>query len=150
MNYHPHLPGFHPSHLVAAFPWSALPAAPRIIDVGGGLGHVSEALLASNARAICIVQDDGSVVAKAKEKQLPRELEGRISFVAHDFFLEQDIRNADVFLLRLVLHNWSDKQAVNILRALAPALKPGSKIIINDRVIPAKGTMHYLVEREAR
>jgi hypothetical protein len=65
--------------------------------------------------------------------------ESRISFMPHDFFNTQPV-TADVYLLRWILHNWSDKYCVRMLRALIPALKPGAKIVVNEDVRPAFGS----------
>ncbi|KAI4153245.1 MAG: hypothetical protein L6R39_001627 [Caloplaca ligustica] len=150
MSYHAKLPGFSPAYLVSAFPWDTFNSEVTVVDVGGGLGHVSEALIAHSPQVTCVVQDSTEVVAQAQEKKLSAELQGRIKFQSHDFFSPQPIKDADVYLLRLILHDWSDKYAVMILRALIPALKPGARIVVNDRVIPALGEAHYLVEREGR
>ncbi|KAI4095257.1 MAG: hypothetical protein LQ339_007316 [Xanthoria mediterranea] len=152
MTWHAMLPGFSPQYLAAAFPWG--PSSEdelTIVDVGGGLGHVSQALIAHNpnVRSI-IVQDSLDVISQAQKQDLPPNIRERMEFQAHDFFQEQPVKGADVYLLRLVLHDWSDKYAVMIIRALIPALKPGVKIVVNDRVIPGRGKAHYLVEREAR
>ncbi|KAL8836163.1 MAG: hypothetical protein Q9170_003016 [Blastenia crenularia] len=152
MAYHAQLPGFSASYLVSAFPWSSFNPSEliTIVDVGGGLGHVSESLIAHGPNVRCIVQDSPGTVAQAQEKELPPEVQGRISFQGHDFFEPQPVKDADVYLLRLVLHDWSDKYAVMIVRALIPALKPGARVVVNDRVLPALGEAHYLVEREGR
>lgn len=152
MTWHAMLPGFSPQYLATAFPWG--PSSEdelTIVDVGGGLGHVSQALLAHNpnVRSI-IVQDSLDIISQAQQQDLPPDIRERMDFQAHDFFQEQPVKEADVYLLRLVLHDWSDKYAVMIIRALIPALKPGSKVVVNDRVIPGRGERHYLVEREAR
>ena len=55
-----------------------------------------------------------------------------------------------MYLLRLVLHDWSNKYATLILHALIPALKQGAKVLINDRIVPGHHEVPYLVEREAR
>ena len=55
-----------------------------------------------------------------------------------------------MYLLRLNLHDWSDKYSKMIIKALIPALKPGAKVVVNDRLIPSRGEVHYLAEREAR
>lgn len=152
MSYHAQLPGFSTAYLVSAFPWASFRASEKItiVDVGGGLGHVSEALAAHSPQVRCIVQDSPGVVAQAQEKKLSPELQGRISFQGHDIFDPQPVRGADVYLLRLVLHDWSDKYAVMIIRALIPALEPGARVVVNDRVLPALEEAHYLVEREGR
>lgn len=151
MTYHAKLPGFSPAYLVSAFPWESFPPTGlTVVDVGGGLGHVSEALIAHNPLVKCIVQDGPGVVAEAQQKPLPEALQGRITYQSHDFFNTQPVKDADVYLLRLVLHDWSDKYAATILRALVPALKSGARVIVNDRVLPAWGEAHYMVEREGR
>ncbi|KAL8920036.1 MAG: hypothetical protein Q9208_006491 [Pyrenodesmia sp. 3 TL-2023] len=152
MSYHAQLPGFSAAYLVSAFPWTSFDPSEQItiVDVGGGLGHVSKALIAHSPRVRCIVQDSPGVVAQAQGKELPPELQGRLSFQGHDFFDPQPVQDADMYLLRLVLHDWSDKYAVMIIRALTPALKPGARVVVNERVLPALGEAHYLVEREGR
>ncbi|KAL9608656.1 MAG: hypothetical protein Q9167_006523 [Letrouitia subvulpina] len=148
MTWHAMLPGFSTQYLVAAFPWGS-EGELTVVDVGGGLGHVSRALMDHNPNVKCIVQDSPNIIIQGQDT-LPEELRGRISFQEHDFFNEQPVKGADVYLLRLVLHDWSDKYSKMIIRALVPALKPGAKIVINDRVIPGRGEAPYLIEREAR
>ncbi|KAL8941723.1 MAG: hypothetical protein Q9211_001699 [Gyalolechia sp. 1 TL-2023] len=150
MIHHATQPGFSPAYLVSAFPWASFDSEVHVVDVGGSLGHISEALVAHSPHVRCTVQDSPGVVAEAQKKQFPANIQGRISFQAHDFFDPQPVQGADVYLLRLILHDWSDKYCIMIIRALIPALKAGAKVIVNDRVIPALGEAHYLVERESR
>ena len=148
MTWHAMLPGFSAQYLVTAFPWGS-DSELTVVDVGGGLGHVSRALVDHNPAIKCIVEDSAGVTTQGLEG-LSANLQGRIQFHAHDFFQEQPIKGADVYLLRLVLHDWSDKYARMIIRALIPALRPGAKIVVNDRVIPGHHETSYLAEREAR
>ena len=148
MKWHAMLPGFSAQYLVAAFPWDSSGEL-LVVDVGGGLGHVSQALAEHSPTVKCIVEDSLDVITQGQET-LPANLRGRISFQIHDFFNEQPVKGADVYLLRLVLHDWSDKYSKMIIRALIPALKPGAKVVVNDRLIPGRGKVHYLTEREAR
>lgn len=70
--------------------------------------------------------------------------------MAHDFFTEQPVVGADVYLFRWIMHNWSDKYCVKILRCLIPALKPGAKIIVNDNVLPQPGEVSKWKESRLR
>jgi SAM-dependent methyltransferase len=149
MEWHAVVPGFSPHHLVTAFPWDSGKKM-TVVDVGGGRGHISRALVEHNPNVNCIVQDAPEIVVLGQEALVGTELKSRITFQAHDFFEEQPVKGADVYLLRLVLHDWSDKYATKIIQSLIPALKPGAKLVINERVIPARHQAHYLVEREAR
>ena len=148
MTWHAMLPGFSAQYLVLAFPWGS-GGELTVVDVGGGLGNVSRALVNHSPTVKCIVEDSPDVIVQGQEC-LPANLRGRVSFQAHDFFQEQPVKGADVYLLRLVLHDWSDKYSKMIVKALIPALRRGSKVLVNDRVIPGRGEVPYLVEREAR
>ena len=55
---------------------------------------------------------------------------------AHDFFAPQTIKNASVFFLRYVMHDWPDKFAKNILSQLRAAARSDTKMIIMDLLIP--------------
>jgi hypothetical protein len=72
-----------------------------------------------------------------------------MKITAHDFFNPQPILDASVFLLRVVLHDWSDSFARKILlrlreAAVLPSESPpssngatqGTTLIIADHVLP--------------
>lgn len=81
-------------------------------------------------------QDHDEPVIKEAERQRPADVADRVQYAVHDFLTEQPVRGADVYFFRAVLHNWPDKYAVRILQSIVPALKPGSKIVIQDVVTP--------------
>lgn len=80
-----------------------------------------------------VTQDLEAVVSHGREA-LPPGSRDLISFQAHDFFTPQPVK-ADVYILRHVLHDWSDKYCIQILRNLVASMKPSSKIIVNDDVM---------------
>ena len=99
-----------------------------------------------------VVQDlrDNVDSGKATAAQLPADITSRISFQEHDFFQTQPVHGAEVYLLRMILHDWSDADAVMILRKLVGAMGPGSRIIIMDSVLPRSGSMPSAQERTLR
>jgi hypothetical protein len=119
------------SHLVAAFPWHEFDKPDFIVvDVGGGQGGVSTRLASDTRNMRFIVQDlEGTV--KVGNDILAPELKGRIEFMAHDFFTPQKV-TADIFFLRWILHNWSEKYCQDILRSLIPGLKSGSRVLLYE------------------
>jgi hypothetical protein len=95
------------------------------------------------------VQDLESVITTAA-KEIPGDVAERVTLMSHDFFTEQPIRNADVYIFRWIFHTWSDKYCIRILRNLIPALKPGAKIIVNDNVLPQPGSISKWQEKKFR
>jgi hypothetical protein len=85
---------------------------------------------------------DDSLSAEYKKPQ--------IKFMQHDFFTPQPIKGADVYLLRWILHNWTDDKSVEILKNLIPALKKGSKVLINDGCLPEPGKGRWFDEKASR
>lgn len=148
MAWHNQLPGFSTKHLIDHFPFNGSETT-IVVDVGGGFGHIAQGLVAHDPNVQCVVQDLSEPVAQG-EKMLPTEAQGRVTFQTHDFFKDQPVKGADIYLLRHVLHDWSNTYARKILKGLIPALKPGAKVVINDRIIPDFGEAHYLLERESR
>lgn len=72
--------------------------------------------------------------------RLPDHLAERVTFTTHDFFDRQPVV-AGAYLFRQVLQAVSDKDAIKMLRALIPALRPGARIIINDSILPPPGAV---------
>lgn len=70
------------------------------------------------------------------EANIPSDVSSRVKFMGHDFFTEQPVKDADVYLFRWIFHNWSDEYSIKILRSLIPALKTGARILVNDNVLP--------------
>jgi 6-hydroxytryprostatin B O-methyltransferase len=80
----------------------------------------------------------------------PPSISSRITFQGHDFYEPQPITGADVYLLRMILHDWPDAEAVKILKNLVVAMDAKSRIIIMDTVLPKPGSVPVSVERIAR
>lgn len=149
MSWHAQLPGYSPQYLVDHFPFGS--GDITVVDIGGGIGHIARALADFCPTVQCIVQDRPEIISQAEQLEaVPVNLQDRIRFHAHDFFQTQPVHGADVYLLRHVLHDWSNKYVRKILQALIPALKPGAKVVLNDRIIPGYGEGNYMKEREAR
>ncbi|MCJ1449519.1 MAG: hypothetical protein MMC23_010039 [Stictis urceolatum] len=93
--------GWDLKHLLAGFDWASVDCPGSVvIDVGGGQGSVSQFLARNTENLRFVVQDLPGVVEQGRER-LPKELEGRVEFVTHDFFEPQIADDAvDVILLR--------------------------------------------------
>ncbi|KAI4259294.1 MAG: hypothetical protein LQ352_000834 [Teloschistes flavicans] len=143
--------GTRVDHLLQGFDWAALGEA-LVVDVGGNAGATSIALIKAFPTLRCIVQDlKGPVdTARSNIAELPADLSERIEAQEHDFFAPQPVKGADVYLLRMILHDWKDPDAIKILRQLVEAAKPSSRILIMDMVLPCPGTAPRTLEAAMR
>jgi hypothetical protein len=116
----------------------------KVVDVGGSYGTVCSALLKLHPGLQCVVQDLPKVISSVQPSA------DNLTFMAHDFFKEQPVKDADLYLLRWVLHDWSDLYAVKILKALVPAMSPGSRLVINEFCLPEPGEASLYEQRFPR
>jgi hypothetical protein len=131
-------PSFDVSYLCTALGWER-DCSTFMVDLGGSIGHISQTLLEKHPNLRSCVQDLPEVISQAKT---PDHLKDRLQYMEHNFFTEQKVR-ADVYLLRSILHDWSDKYAIDILRNLIPALHPGAKIVINEVCLQGPDVMSF-------
>ena len=145
------------AQLADLYDWASLPEGSMVVDVGGARGHVSVYLAQRFKHLNFIVQDlpaviNGSDAIGEDEAvyQIPKDVEDRVKLMGHDFFEEQPVRSAAVYLIRYALHNWSDAYAAKILRNLVRAMSSDSQIVIQDHMQPEPGDLSLLKERNIR
>jgi hypothetical protein len=112
-------------------------SATRVVDVGGANGTLVSAVLRANPRLVGTVLDMPHVVADAKAALAAAGLAERCEVVGGDFFAR--VPEADVYLLKQILHDWDDGQCVQILRNCAAAMRPGGRVVVVEMVIPDDG-----------
>ncbi|KAG6894493.1 hypothetical protein C0992_005905 [Termitomyces sp. T32_za158] len=122
--------------------WKALPRGSTVVDVGGGIGTSSLAVVKKNDHLKFVVQDLPMICAEATaywSKEYPELINtGKLSFArrySHDFFTPQPVTDASVFILKQILHDWSDPYCARILTELRAAAMPETKLILVDSII---------------
>ena len=65
---------------------------------------------------------------------LPPELD--IHPQIHDFCEPQPVKNAGVYFMRRIMHDWPDEKCVVILKQLVQAMGEDSKVLVADMVVP--------------
>ncbi|KAF2737468.1 S-adenosyl-L-methionine-dependent methyltransferase [Polyplosphaeria fusca] len=112
--------------LLNAFDWKAAGEA-TVADIGGSGGHDAFELAEAYPNLKIVVQDLHEC-QPIFDQNVPSSLQSRVSFQEHDFFQPQRV-HADVFFFKLIFHDWPDKESVEILQALRPALRRGAKVL---------------------
>jgi hypothetical protein len=105
-----------------------------IADVGGGTGALLAALLARLPGTRGILFDQPTVVADAAAVLDRTGVGPRVDVVAGSFF-ETVPGGADCYLLRRILHDWTDPEAIEILANVRRAMEPGARLIVVDAVV---------------
>ncbi|KAM0234757.1 hypothetical protein ACHAPO_006121 [Fusarium lateritium] len=151
--------GMDLSHLVKGFDWASLPENALIVDVGGSTGHASYALAAAYPHLRFEVQDldavvNGEKAAKEHEEAAKKHVLGtdtQVSFKSHNFFEPQPTKDANVYMLRMIIHDWPNAEARTILSNLVPALESSkATLLIMDTVLPSPGSIPSVRERVIR
>jgi hypothetical protein len=60
----------------------------------------------------------------------------QIYISVHDFFTPQPVKDASVFLLRYILHDWNDDLVLKILGHLRAAALPTTRLVILEKIVP--------------
>jgi hypothetical protein len=116
--------------------------AKLIVDVGGGQGGLLSAVLGRAPQAVGVLFDRPSVVASADSVLRPAGVADRCTVTGGDFF-EAVPDGGDVYLLKAIVHDWDDDQAVRILRNVRTAIADGGRVLLWEMVLP-EGAPHHL------
>lgn len=108
-----------------------------IVDVGGGNGALLVGILSAHSQLEGIVFDRPEVAERARKEIAARGLTKRCRAVGGDFF-EGVPRDGDAYLLKHVIHDWSDERAVAILRNCHRAMGSNAKLLIVEGVYPPR------------
>lgn len=105
-----------------------------VVDVGGGHGRMLAAILNRHPAVEGILFDLPAVADRSRTIISDLGLSERCRIVGGDFF--SSVPAADAYVLRHIVHDWDDKDAVAILRNCRDAMNPGGRVLVVETVIP--------------
>lgn len=133
--------GFHgaePAAVAKAYDFSQFET---VIDVGGATGNLLTAILSQHRKPRGILFDLPHVVRDAPALIKARELSDRIAIEAGSFFESVPAANG-AYLLSHIIHDWSEAQCLTILGNCRRAMKPDSRLLIIEMVLPTGNAPH--------
>ena len=104
-----------------------------IADIGGGSGTMLAAVLAGHPRLRGILFDQPAVVAEAGPILERAAVADRTEVVGGDFFAS--VPASDAYLVKAILHDWSDEDSIRILRTIRLAAAPTARLLVVERVL---------------
>jgi hypothetical protein len=133
--------GFHgsePPAVAEAYDFSGFGT---VVDVGGSTGNMLVHILRRNAGPRGLLFDLPVTLAEAPAFLRKHGMEERIAIEPGSFF-ENVPAGADCYILSHVIHDWSEEQNLAILGHCRKAMKPESKLLIVEFVLPSDNSPH--------
>ena len=114
--------------------------AETIADIAGGHGLLLATVLSRNPQAKGILFDQPQVIEGAPEVLKTTGVAERVETVSGDFFRAIPVE-ADIYLMKFIIHDWNDEQSIAILENLAKSAKPGAKVLLVESVVEEDDTV---------
>ncbi len=106
-----------------------------IVDVGGGQGRLLRTILDAHPQIErAVLFDQPQVLVEAQPVIAGSEENGRLELVGGDFFTDVPA-GADVYLMKMILHDWTDDECVKILQNCRRAMNPGGRVLAAEIVL---------------
>ncbi|OBK11524.1 methyltransferase [Mycobacterium asiaticum] len=118
--------------VIAAYDFSPFAT---IVDVGGGHGRLLAEVLIATPGARGVLFDQPQVVAGAPALLTEQGVGDRVRIVEGSFF-EAVPEGGDAYIMKSVIHDWPDDDAVRILRNVRDAAAPGTHLLLVEFVLP--------------
>lgn len=112
--------------ILAAYDFSA---CEMVADIGGGLGHLLQAVLDAAPQAVGVLFDLPPVIAN-----VAAAASERLGLQAGDFFTDP-LPDCDTYLIMDVIHDWDDDQATALLSAVRNAALPPARVLVIETII---------------
>ena len=112
-----------------------------IVDIAGGHGYLLCEILQKYSQAQGILFDLDRVLHGAQDRVAP--LKSRCRVVAGDFFKGVP-EGGDLYIMKMIIHDWDDEKAGMILKNCREALaqKPNGNLLLIEMVLPSGDEPH--------
>jgi hypothetical protein len=98
-------------------------------DIGGGQGHLLEAVLAANPHLRGVLFEAPHVI-----KQASGTASDRLSLQSGDFF-KDTMPACDAYLMMDIIHDWSDEESTRILKNLRRSVPAHAKLLLVEAML---------------
>ena len=121
--------------VVSAYDFSGITT---IVDVGGGHGSFLAAILKAEPSMRGVLFEQPSALDGARGLLEAEGVADRCELIAGDFF-QSVPDDADAYILKWIIHDWDDDEAIGILRNCRRAMAPAGRLLLVEREAPPPG-----------
>jgi predicted transcriptional regulator len=112
-----------------------------IVDIGGGDGTMLCAILNEAKTSAGLVYDEAYLKDQAVKNIEQKGLASRCSYAEGSFF-DSVPEGGDLYVMKMILHDWNDEKSKKILGNVHKAMNKSSKLLIIESVIPEGNDPH--------
>lgn len=112
-----------------------------LVDIGAGQGNLLTAILEHTESTRGILFDLPEVVRQAPALLTELGLSDRCTVESGSFF-ESVPKGADAYILKHIVHDWSDPDAERLLRTIHAAMTPDATLLIIEILLPTHHRPH--------
>jgi hypothetical protein len=106
----------------------------KIIDIGGGQGKLITEILKANEGVRGALFDTPNQTPAAQRRFDQEGVADRCETITGDF-LESVPEGGDAYLLKHIIHDWDDPQAVEILKTVRCSMSEGARLLLIEEII---------------
>jgi hypothetical protein len=121
--------------VIAGYDFGRFGPDATVVDVGGGQGRLLAAIMTATPRARGVLFDLPQVVAGAPALLAEHHVADRVRIVEGSFF-DTVPDGGDAYVLKNVIHDWADDDAVRILTNVRTAAGAHKTVLLVELVIP--------------
>ncbi|NEP10381.1 MAG: methyltransferase [Symploca sp. SIO2C1] len=118
--------------VLAAYDFSSID---KLVDVGGGNGRLLSSLIQAHSAMTGVLFDQPDVIERAFDLVEKSGISDRLQLVTGNFFETIPV-GGDAYVLKHILHNWSNEQAIAILKNCYQAMVEPGRLLVIEMVIP--------------
>lgn len=107
----------------------------NLVDIGGGHGELLSVVLQKYPTMKGVLYDAPHVAALAHDTIASHGVADRCEIIGGDFFASAPT-GGDAYLMKHIIHDWSDDECVTILRHCHSAMTDNGKVLIAEMVLP--------------
>ncbi|EPH43986.1 methyltransferase [Streptomyces aurantiacus] len=106
-----------------------------VVDVGGGTGSMLAAVLHEHPGMKGVLVEISAGIDHTMRHFKEAGVEDRVELREGSAF--DELPEGDAYLISCVLHAMDDEQSIKVLRRMRDAIRPGGRVVILERIVPA-------------
>lgn len=107
----------------------------KLVDVGGGHGQLLAAILQKYPMMQGVLYDAPQVVSQAGPVLEAAGVADRCEVIGGDFF-QSVPAGGDAYIMKHIVHDWSDDECVTFLSHCREGMNPGGKMLVAEMILP--------------